>query len=123
MDDLTAMVAELEKRATKLEDEAERLRQAAALLRGDAPRAQAVTPTRRVVRRRSPSGTMSMAYAVLQSATEPLSPPALAAKMIQAGWQTDSDNPSNTLRTALRRMVERPGSDVHVKAGKYYLAR
>jgi hypothetical protein len=125
MDDATQMLAALEKRAEELEAEAYRYRTAASVLRGNSPPSaldQFVTKHPRPSgsgRKPSANGTKTMARELL-SAIGPASPPELAKAMLDAGWVTDSENPANTLRTSLRRMVE--VGEVAVRSdGKYLL--
>lgn len=126
------VVAELEANASRLEAEAKAYRDAAAVLRKTTeakvsprpvspPRKQAAVTRPRS--RKSPTGTMSMARSQLLLAEEPLTPPDLAQRMLEAGWNTDSDNPANTLRTALRRMLDKHDSGVHVRNGRYFIER
>jgi hypothetical protein len=123
MDDTTEMVARLDALAAKHDAEAKRYKAAADLLRGTAKPATAPFKARATKSdaRRLPNGTMNMVIDVLTSHAEPLSPPELAERMLAAGWVTESDNPANTVRTALRRLVDKSGSGVSVLNGKYFV--
>jgi hypothetical protein len=54
-----------------------------------------------------PLGTVAMMNQVFSQATEPISFSELVERMLAAGWETKSQIPSNTARTALGRMVDR----------------
>jgi len=64
---------------------------------------------------------MSMIRTVISGSLKPLSPTDLTAKMLESGWETESENPVNTVRTALFRLHER-GDLSRNEAGEYYVS-
>ena len=58
-------------------------------------------------RKSGPNSTMSMIRTVLRQSLGSLSVADLTDKMLQAGWDTTSEVPQNTVRTALARLVEK----------------
>lgn len=72
-------------------------------------------------RRGGPTGTMAMIPQVLGNAPAPITLAKLTELMLEAGWETTSGTPSNTLRTALLRM-QRSGEVVRDKVGRYAMS-
>lgn len=120
--DLESLAREHDQKANEHQREAERYRAAAALLREDSTSGLVVRhPRPRVDGRRPEGGTMSLAIKVLRDLDTPASPSELVELMKMKGWRTSSTNPTNTLRTALRRMLLDKTSGVRVDAyGRYY---
>jgi len=104
------ILAEIDQRIADLEAEANRYRAAAALLRGGSAATSGVRskPNRRQAPRSNggPTSTMSMVQSVLAE-HGPLTIRNLAEQMIVDGWDTQSDVPTNTVRTAVGRLTER----------------
>lgn len=105
------IIAELNRRASELESEAGRLRSAAEVLRGGKPVSTHTTKSRetgsphisRTVRK---SGTMPLILTTLRDAG-PLENKELTEELLRQGWKTNSVAPTNTVRTALGRLIER----------------
>jgi len=105
------ILAELDQLASHHETQARKYRAALALLRGSQPTTRNTQPrpaaSRAVGPRKSPTGTMSMIRKVLASSEQPLVIPKLTERMLSGGWDTQSENPSNTVRTAILRLVDK----------------
>jgi hypothetical protein len=105
-------VALLREKAAHYADLSAEYSRAADLLEREMPTIQGAPGSTPVVRRRAAASdpkksTMAMIEAVLTTTSEPLDPPTLTEAMREQGWDTDSVNPTNTVRTALSRLVER----------------
>ncbi|CAN5171069.1 hypothetical protein BH11ACT4_BH11ACT4_09470 [soil metagenome] len=126
------ILAELEAKASEAEAAATKYRAAIALLRGETVRSGKpgrVTGVHEFKLRASTSGkkvgptsTMSMIRTVLGRSTAPLGIAELTEKMLTGGWDTQSENPSNTVRTAVMRLVDDKGEVVKHVDGTYSLA-
>jgi len=129
-----SILAELERKALEAEASASKYRAAIAVLldSGSAKPTASVNrdsvALRRLrerrdhgIRRTGPSTTMSMIRTVISGSLKPLSPTDLTAKMLESGWETESENPVNTVRTALFRLHER-GDLSRNEAGEYYVS-
>lgn len=66
-----------------------------------------VRPVRRVGGGDPKRSTMAMIEAVLGASGEPLDAVTLTEQMQRHGWETESVNPLNTVRTALARLADR----------------
>ena len=105
------ILAELDQLAAHHETQARKYRAALKLLRGPQPAIASITPRPTVSRilgpRKSPTSTMSMIRKVLASSERALVIPELTERMLSGGWDTQSENPSNTVRTAILRLVDK----------------
>lgn len=118
-----SILAELERKALEAEAVAAKYRAAIAVLRGKTPRVLntsgakvALKPTSTIYEVKSrvtsgkksgPTSTMSMIRTVLSGSSSPLSVTELTERMLIQGWDTQSENPSNTVRTAASRLVDK----------------
>ena len=122
MTDIAERIAQLEEDARQLDQQAALLRAAADLLRGSGPSTRNEhIPRKSGGKRRNPNGTMDIALGVLKEEDRPLTPDEMVSRMLERGWVTDSQNPANTLRTALRRMRER--NEVLSDGNTYFVPR
>jgi len=110
--DSDTLIIELERRATDLESEAGRLRDAANVIRGGRPvTGRSLSPSQGRVQKatdRGTSGTSTASHilAVLGE-SGPLGNKELTQALFEQGWETGSAAPTNTVRTALGRLMER----------------
>jgi hypothetical protein len=111
--DNNEIIRELERRANQLESEAQRLRAAIQVIRGDVPvvSAQPTSNPAPIVVPASPAprqavGTMPLIIETLGE-LGPTSNRDLTAALLERGWTTSSAEPTNTVRTALGRLVQR----------------
>lgn len=119
--DSKELIRELESRAGQLESEAQRLRAAAQVLRGEVP--VVATPTAP-----SPSQTSAPHQAlgtmplIIDTLAEigPATNRDLTAALRKRGWVTVSTQPTNTVRTALGRLLRR-GQVVQLDDGRFAL--
>lgn len=106
MDD-DSLLVRLQKKAEYHAHEAERFRIAAEVVREEERGGTRGAP----LSRRTPSdprhSTMTMITTVLGDTDAPLDLDTLTARIQEEGWQTESTNPRNTVRTATRRLAER----------------
>lgn len=107
------IIRELERRANQLESEAQRLRAAVQVLRGDAPTVTSTTeaslPVAEHARPEVSRPTPKTMPLILETLGElgPTSNRELTAALLERGWVTTSAEPTNTVRTALGRLVQR----------------
>lgn len=126
MEDTKSLLARLEEKALFHTREADRYKTAAEVVRAvmydNAPKAQLDSPAMvdpatqpefalgqpadQPAPRKGPKSTMAMIQQVLSESDSPLRLTVLTERMIQSGWETSSAAPSNTVRTAVGRMVE-----------------
>ncbi|WP_344753701.1 hypothetical protein [Leifsonella bigeumensis] len=115
------IIRELEGRANELESEAQRLRAAAEVLRGRSPIS---SPTRKSLVPARPGtrggGSMELILTTLDE-LGPLQNTVLTNELLGRGWKTSSASPSNTVRTALGRLMER-GEVRRLKDGRFATA-
>lgn len=107
------IIRELELRANQLESEAQRLRAAVQVLRGDVPvfSAQPTSTATSIVVPAAPAPRQAVRTMplILETLGElgPISNRDLTAALLERGWTTSSAEPTNTVRTALGRLVQR----------------
>ena len=101
-------------------EQAERYRVAADVVRGETQpsRSTAMTTRRTGEPRKS---TMGMIQYSLGQSSDPVDLPTLTRLMQEAGWETTSATPSNTVRTALHRLMER-GAVHRDDVGRFMMA-
>lgn len=116
--DNNEIIHELERRANQLESEAQRLRAAVQVLRGDvpvvtapsastpAPVSVSVPPPAPALAPRQAIGTMPLIIETLGE-LGPTSNRDLTSALLERGWATASAEPTNTVRTALGRLIQR----------------
>ena len=111
----------------KFDEQVKKYRAALSVIRGDSEVTSKPAPetnigvASKVGRKSGPTSTLSMIRSVLGSSMTPLNPVALADRMALAGWSTNSENPANTVRTALMRLVEKGELQRH-DGGTYSLS-
>lgn len=103
--------------AAKYEEQANRYAAAIAALRGGSKPTQSRTPSR-AGKKSGPTSTMTVLRDVLNRSMVPRSPTELTEDMLASGWETISENPVNTVRTALLRLSEK-GEIARLGDGRY----
>jgi len=126
-----SILATLEEKVRFYEERARRYRDAAELVRAElaespttaGPRGAYAAVVPPVLRRQASDpkqSTMAMIGEVLSHSNEPLSVAAPTESMLAEGWDTSSETPANTVRTAVGRLVER-GAVEKTDDGRYGL--
>jgi hypothetical protein len=114
------IITELEDKATALEEDARKIRAAIEVLK-DVRGPHTNSPARIASRasRTRAGGTLDQIREILAE-TPPLSVAEILDTLYARAWTTESANPSNTVRTAIGRLLER-GAVVKSPDGRYTL--